>query len=250
MVAGIERLPVEMIGDVLRRLDSVSTLAISIRTSPIFWRAFQQNSLICCDILRSRIGTELLPYAIATHQARHWRDLGTNTEHDTRSLLDMLYTDPASILPRLAKIDNKGLKEIDHMHSIILRYAQEMAGRAFSFIGSGPAGYEVDEPASTTELYRICLAFYRVELYMQLFGVSKPQAVVPSLELQKSLFFNRHLPWINEQLACVHDFLEWKLSRRNQPPPLSTPPSTPSFLPSHHKANTKVSCAQRGLTRY
>ncbi|EFX01728.1 major facilitator superfamily transporter multidrug resistance [Grosmannia clavigera kw1407] len=212
MATSITRLPVETIGDVLRRLDSFSTLAVCIRSSPVFWRAFQENSQVCRDILKFRIGLTLLPYAIAIYEARHRRNLNVYTEDETHSLLDALYTDPASISRRLARIDTDGLKEIDRLHNVVQRSAHELAERALSVIESGSEGIEVGRIASTSELHRLCQALYRVELYMQLFGANgKPECQL-SFELQKSWFFDRHPPWMNEQLACVHDFLEWKLS--------------------------------------
>lgn len=66
-----------------------------------------------------------------------------------------------------------------------------------------------DLKLSPTEYFRVCRAFYRVELLFDLFR-SDPETA--SAGIEKRLFLSRHPPWENEQLGCVHDFLEKKLS--------------------------------------
>lgn len=55
---------------------------------------------------------------------------------------------------------------------------------------------------SSLEYYRFCRAFYRVELFYKLFRDSEdnPREYFPS--------FARLPPWENEQICCVHDYLE------------------------------------------
>lgn len=64
---------------------------------------------------------------------------------------------------------------------------------------------------SSTERQRVHRAFYRVELFFHVFRYIQPGMDHFPTE-DSVLFARRHYPWENEQLACVHDFLEKKFS--------------------------------------
>ncbi|KAL7952235.1 hypothetical protein V8C34DRAFT_319219 [Trichoderma compactum] len=64
---------------------------------------------------------------------------------------------------------------------------------------------------SPTEYYRFCRAFYRFELYCNLFRSSMPSNIASFSEDDRVWFFAQHAPWENEQLGNAHDFLELQL---------------------------------------
>ncbi|KAG5806140.1 hypothetical protein H9Q74_009496 [Fusarium xylarioides] len=83
---------------------------------------------------------------------------------------------------------------------------------------------EGDQGLSPGENYRISRAFYRFQIHRNLFLDKEEEIDLFSSydddededsssdsELKK-LFFDRHSPWVNEQLACVYDFLETRLT--------------------------------------
>ena len=57
-------------------------------------------------------------------------------------------------------------------------------------------------PIDAQEMRRLERAFYRFEIYANIFG--HPKARPFTGEEQASAFFGRFSPWENEQLACVH----------------------------------------------
>ncbi|MCJ1402995.1 hypothetical protein MMC11_006217 [Xylographa trunciseda] len=69
-------------------------------------------------------------------------------------------------------------------------------------------------PFSSTERRRIERAFYRFELYCNLFRERKYGDDRFSPEEQRDIFFASYTPWENEQLACIHDYLFDRLSIR------------------------------------
>jgi hypothetical protein len=96
------------------------------------------------------------------------------------------------------------------MHSIVQSFCDKFAAAAFEKL------YENDNHAagvlSSDENFRIMRALYRAELYWELFG-RESGGLVSNLG---NGFFDRHSPWVNEQLACIHDFLERELSKCKQ----------------------------------
>ena len=60
-------------------------------------------------------------------------------------------------------------------------------------------------PLSDTETARIIGAFYRFEIYCNLFRKSDKKQY--SLDDKTRMFFKGFSPWENEQLACVENYL-------------------------------------------
>lgn len=65
-----------------------------------------------------------------------------------------------------------------------------------------------EEPVlSSAETFQFFRAFYRVELYFNLFRGGSFSAGGDLEDEQTRLFFGRYSPWALEQMACVHDLL-------------------------------------------
>ena len=207
-------LPVEAVGNVLRRVDSIATLHTLVRSTKLFSTALQQNSHILENILISSIPQNLLPYAIAVQQASARGIAATDRPGQARALLDTLHNRPADLLRNLDNVQLAAGLEIERIHETSRRLAEEMVQKAVFVVESGPppGSVKVIPPVSNSEMDRIIVALYRVELYFRLFrSADSYAAVAAAQEEQASSFFGRFSPWANEQLACVHDFLERKI---------------------------------------
>ncbi|KAK2046699.1 hypothetical protein LZ31DRAFT_182901 [Colletotrichum somersetense] len=111
------------------------------------------------------------------------------------------------------------LKKMARIHDLIHSAAYKFATKAWHRLHRDEdEGTSDSVKLSPTEYFRFCRAFNRVELFYNLF--SKRMKVVDSViqstvlsEGRNLWFFNKHTPWENEQIACVHDFLESEIAK-------------------------------------
>src|SRR5262245_50545613 len=101
--------------------------------------------------------------------------------------------------------------EMDRTHEVIHEMVMDFATEAWDLLSQGKLGLAV--ALSFKEYTRFCRAFYRVELFYTLFRRQEESDLGMDILSEIQDFLSRHPPWENEQLACVHDFLEKKLSR-------------------------------------
>ena len=104
-----------------------------------------------------------------------------------------------------------------------------------------------DQELSSGESYRVARAFYRLQIYTNLFaegqedpdlfawykgnreetaGKAKEDIPSPTRD-QMFVLFNQHQPWINEQLACVYNFPETRITEGE----FSNPSSSQIYVP-------------------
>ncbi|KAJ0317779.1 hypothetical protein COL5a_010967 [Colletotrichum fioriniae] len=91
----------------------------------------------------------------------------------------------------------------DWVTTLALSYAAGAKIHLSSDITTSPETIDL----SPSEYSRFCRAFYRVDLFYVLFGAV---GNFNGLSGTGNLLFHRHPPWENEQLGCVHDFVEAK----------------------------------------
>jgi hypothetical protein len=206
----ITSLPCEVIAGVLRNLDNVSYLLPSILTCRHFYSSFKENPGLELDILRRQVTPALLPYSIAVMEASQLPR--PRTAASIQSLLDTLYNEPALLVSRARKMPLDTVLKMGRTHDIIESLAVGFASDAWTLLGQKEPGLSGSLVLSSTEFFRFCRAFYRVELYFSLFRGDQDQMNGDFEDGQTQWFFSKHPPWVNEQLACVHDFLEKKVS--------------------------------------
>ncbi|KAH8597368.1 hypothetical protein B0O99DRAFT_684699 [Bisporella sp. PMI_857] len=90
----------------------------------------------------------------------------------------------------------------------VIRLYHQVNGLATDFASQSKSTCQLEGKqfaVSKSELKRYERAFYRFELYCNLFGGLKSPSL--SLQEQRDAFFSKFSPSENEQLACVHDYL-------------------------------------------
>ncbi|KAI1423574.1 hypothetical protein F5Y12DRAFT_798269 [Xylaria sp. FL1777] len=209
----ITRLPCEVVACIFQKFDHIHCLLPSILTCRHFYSSYKESPSLALDILHCQIGQALLPYSIALFEASRM----TRTRSSIQKLLDTLYNEPAVLPQRLLDIPLSGLIEMGDTHDLVKNFVDAFASDAWSLVlshipdhGHGQADSLVLSP---TGRFRFYLAFYRVELFMRLFRDDSTQVLGTFEDEQVDMFLSRPPPWVNEQLGCVHDYIEKGFSR-------------------------------------
>ncbi|RBA20406.1 hypothetical protein FPRO05_08851 [Fusarium proliferatum] len=226
-MASILSLPLHLIADILRLLDSIQELPPILLSHRIFYSALLDTPSLPVDIIRSQIHDNLLPLAFTAFKSQ-------KSVRETRSV---------SVEEFLTHCYHNSMRNVDgtQFHLTVgeavevVRVDDALSSLRYEFASCSLRklhGANQDEPIesdrglSPGEYYRVSRAFYRFQIYRNLF-LDKEQEIdlFPSYDDDddedgdlssdnelKRLFFARHSPWVNEQLACVYDFLETRLT--------------------------------------
>ncbi len=107
-------------------------------------------------------------------------------------------------------------ENLDSMHAMVEWFTRDFARDTLPLVGKELGLERPGEMVlSADETFRIHRAMYRFQMYCNLFYKSPPATAQEwwfGLGLRK-YFFGRYSPWVNEQLACIHDYFERVLSR-------------------------------------
>lgn len=197
---GILDIPVEVVGDILGSLDNVRSIKSAVLANRHFNGSFKETPGIVRRVFRNQIDPIILPMALAVFDAErlpHPRTAGQVTQ-----LLDPVYKTPEVLLARAGQLTFPEMAIIAHLHEVIEKYANEYLNLAWSRISRR------DIVISRGEFIRASLAFYRVELFFMLFSRVHNGVALDAWDL----FMHRHPAWENEQMCCIHDFLDQKLN--------------------------------------
>ncbi|KAI1349840.1 hypothetical protein F5Y01DRAFT_326840 [Xylaria sp. FL0043] len=203
-MAPITKLPCELIVGVFRELDNESLLS-SILTCRHFYLSYKEYPSLPYQNLRRQVGSALLPYAAAVAGAPYLASDHSSVDR----LLNDLYNEPDNLASLLKHFPLTGLIEVGRTHDLVKDFADAFAQGAWNYLS--PSCQE-DVVLSSTEKFRFYRGFYRVELFFRLFRSDSSQLSDELYEQRVDSFFSRHPPWINEQLGCVHDYLEKRFS--------------------------------------
>ncbi|KAI1149476.1 hypothetical protein F4825DRAFT_464112 [Nemania diffusa] len=202
----ITSLPCEVIAGVLRKLDHVQSLLPSVLTCQHFYSSYKESPSLALDILQRQVGPALLPYSIALSEAS--RMPKPRSKSSISQLLDTLYNDPHALTRRARDIPFPALMQMGRTHDLVKKFANEFASDAWLLLGQSE-----NLSLSSAEQFRLCRAFYRTELFLTLFWGDKTEFSGVFVDERVDMFFSRHPPWVNEQLGCVHDYLEQRFSK-------------------------------------
>lgn len=199
-------LPLEVVGEFLKNLDTLESLKHSILSCRHFYAAFKETHGVGAVIIRNRIPRGLLPYAVAILEAR--RPTGSREY----VLLD-LHDEPGFLESRLISLPNQELGTLSRMYTIIEKRTLEFAVTALDRLHTCMLEpWFLRMSFTSTENIRICRGFYRVELYYALFGYGPHATDNPGkLESDQDLFFMKYPPWELEQFYCIRAYLTRKL---------------------------------------
>ncbi|KAF5025942.1 hypothetical protein F66182_1977 [Fusarium sp. NRRL 66182] len=224
-MASITSLPLHLVADILGLLESVQQLPSVLLSHRIFYSALLDTPALPLDILRNQIPNNLLPLTLLAYKSqRSVRELnGISVEE----FLTKCYNNP------LQDADGDHLRltvaqafQIGYIDDTLSELRDEFAlcslRKLHGLNQDGSLTY--DQGLSPGEAYRVSRALYRFQIYRNLF-LDKEQDLdlfhsyedeeeeyIEPDESLKRLFFDRHSPWVNEQLACVYDYLETRLT--------------------------------------
>jgi hypothetical protein len=191
-------------------------LLASILTCRHFYSTFKEYPGIAAKILQRQVTAALIPYSIAVVEASQLRP---RVENVAQELLDTLYLEPSKLTDRLLRMPVPLLAKTGHTHDVIDNFVAEFAGSAWAHLANQEGSRLVSDrlSLSSTEYFRFCRAFYRVELYFSLFRSSSNAPSDSSeghndgSEGQNEWFCSKYPPWENEQIGCALEFLELQL---------------------------------------
>jgi hypothetical protein len=207
-------LPCEVVASILKNLDNIRSILPCLLVCRKFYLSYQQYPSVKKDIVANHITKSLLPYAVAVRVASQLPKPLSAASID--EVLDNIYG-PQAQLNTLSCLNQMAVDDLRHlvrMHDIIHELAMEFAGQAWSTLCPD------DVNLSSMEYFRFYRAFYRFELLCSLFLTFAPSYEDLANSRARAQFLSKHPPWENEQIACVHDFLAWKMSKGQWPPDL------------------------------
>ncbi|KAH6613667.1 hypothetical protein B0J18DRAFT_460556 [Chaetomium sp. MPI-SDFR-AT-0129] len=209
----ITGLALELVVQIMSELHDMSSLGSLILSHSSFYMAytFASNRIVGC-IIRRQIPPDLLCYAIFVHLAQGYV-FGCTTpkgvkrffhDHDYDFFEDVrwkLFPDEGIVDIRMAGRLSLMHNHVDYFTKRFVEDAKPIAHRRLGL------PLESTGPASKDEIFRIQRALYRFQLQCELLRhqFTKPEWV----DLRPSVAygtFDPFAPWVNEQLACIHDF--------------------------------------------
>jgi hypothetical protein len=196
----IQRLPTELKQCLLSAMSDIPTLRSMALSCSSYCYAFSNaETLITAQVMRNQMDVDVLPEAVAAFESSR---LQPKTQQCARDFVrHHLHSRTA---PTELWTLSKALS-VSKLQSRVEFFARGFTAETLG--DSSALGYLDHAPPhwrlSRTEVNRIHRAFYRFEVYCNLFR----DPTLFNLSEQKDLFFSRFSNWENEQLACVHDFL-------------------------------------------
>ncbi|KAG8156475.1 hypothetical protein KVR01_013709 [Diaporthe batatas] len=227
------QMPLHLLTLILSELDDMQSLGSAIRSHRLLYAAYRDDTnTVLKSILRNQIPPGLMRYAVVAHDARH-------IDRDDKEALDQL------LVETLGRRDRRGLTfhqrflkyriennaaapalaaALSSTHSVVQHFSRRFLADTLPLAPEvfGPARSRSAE-ASADEIFRACRALYRFEIYCNV-GFRDDDNGEPGGDLsqgwssvrkgcQEYTHFRAFSPWVNEQLACMHDYLERVLSR-------------------------------------
>ncbi|KAI1632894.1 hypothetical protein F4809DRAFT_56899 [Biscogniauxia mediterranea] len=206
-MAPILRLPLELVASILCELDDIRFLPAAILTCRHFYLSFREHANIKNEVLQNQVGHQLLPYAVATLEAHRM-------PYPRQSLLSILHhePEPAAMAASLRLMPLPSLLEIGQMHDIVQNLATDFSTDAWNLLDEGDQTCRGELALSPAETLRLQRAFYIVELCLAFFK-SEDRLTGNPQEIRLTRYLSKHSPWENEQLGCIHDYLEKRISQ-------------------------------------
>lgn len=227
------QLPMHVVGLILTQLDDMRTLGSAIVSHPLLYASYKDlgPNTVVKSILRRQIPANVMRYAVLAYDAHRvdHRDAkavrslvawASSRRPDLEARFQEWYfewrldTDKEAA-PAIAAALSKTHSVIHYFCDRFIKDALPLAQDSLA-TGADP-NRSSPTSASTTEIYRVHKALYRFQAYCNL---RVRQASDPDSETAAGNAFS-HIqtvlsafsPWVNEQLACIHDYLERVLSR-------------------------------------
>ncbi|KAI1307128.1 hypothetical protein F5Y03DRAFT_126745 [Xylaria venustula] len=202
----VEKLPVELLQEVLECLPDVPSLYAAILSCSSFHSAFiGAECAISTAVLFNQIKVEVLPEAMIACDSALLRPHDPNPK-SRETILNFVTCN------FLQRPTGHGLwplwkaLHLGRLHFYVDALAKEFAVSALS---KSPLN-QLNRLPARQESCRIERTLYRFEIYCNIFRENEKRfSSSPSTVLsdRKRLFFDNFTPYENEQLGCIHDFL-------------------------------------------
>lgn len=230
------QLPLHLVGQILTQLEDLQTLGSAILSHPLLYASYKDlgATRVLLAIVRNQIPQDVMPYAIMAYKAqtvdpRHAYTLTTRAffRRSQRDFLDkyvrysLLREKNADAVPSFAAALTKTHSAVEYFCN---RFIHDVLPLAAQCVAPDSAHFSPTAPSST-EVYRIQKALYRFQVYCNLSARQESELQggtdVGAGRLRESRislqgiqhFFSQSSPWVNEQLACIHVYLERVVSR-------------------------------------
>ncbi len=227
------RMQLHLFTMVLSNLDNIQSLGSSILSHFSLYSAFEENpNTVIYDILRNQMSLEEMIYAMATYEASSVEPRNTARAEDLLQRWFNFMGPEARWFYRLypGKLKPSVAGAISRKHTTIQYFGHDFVKETLPLI-SEELGLERPDYIHVTanEVLRIHRALYRFQINCHLF-FHDDKDFRPDRERRRDLcdtmhgdFFGPFSPWLNEQLVCIHDYLERVLSRGKILPSASLP---------------------------
>ncbi|KAH8779834.1 hypothetical protein F5883DRAFT_406392 [Diaporthe sp. PMI_573] len=230
--APLLELPLHLVSATLSQLDSMQSLGSAILSHSLLYHSFcdDKKYIVRC-IVRNQIPSELIHYAEAAFKAKY---VDNDRFRDARTLLEsafkrveinhnhVLATDSGQDAQPYGSMDTISIASaISKTHWLVEYFCRSFIRERLPLMRELMGGPFDPEGVcqSQAELFRIRRALYRYQIYCNLvfrrktdFHPGRWVRQTRNSYLQQH-FFHPFPPWVNEQLCCIHDYLEDVLSR-------------------------------------
>lgn len=224
------RLPLHLVGMILMQLDDMQTLGSAILSHSLLYASYQDFGVhkVTLSVLENQIPRDVMPYAIMAFRAQNVDH--TNEEACRRVLrsrrcrrqglrplewfLKHGLDAEKDAVPTFAVALRKTHLVVQHFCD---RFIQRTLPLAQEFLGKDlTCSHPSLITASDKEIYRVQKALYRFQVFCDLRNRyrSDPYSenVRDNYTSPLQVILRDCSPWVNEQLACIYDFLENVLS--------------------------------------
>lgn len=213
-------MPVHLLTAILSNLDSMQSLGSAILSHSSLYAAFKEQSTnIIYRIVQNQIPSDIIPYATAVYKASQ---VDNRNPDDVGRILRRFFFNnvyPSGLVEHLpTDLDPAVAHALSKTHSVIDHFARGFVDDTLPLTRNQLGLYRPNyNQASMTEIFRIHRALYRFQLYCNLrlrdqSDLCRASKHEIALNSQTAFFFQVFSPWVNEQLACIHDYLERELS--------------------------------------
>lgn len=224
-LSNLLQMPLHLIAKVLVELECMRSVGSAILSHPIMYAAFKEYpKTVIYRILLKQVPRELIAYAVLAYNTS-WRGYRGPQEmrrliHSALRCVEGMSNDEIDLwlwgaMERMG-FNPATVSSLSKIHTLVehftRRYLKDTLPIASRDLFRRQSPTNARRP-SETEVFRIRRGFYRFQIYCNLVRMANNDTEHSLLARQ---FFLRWSPWVNEQLACIHDHLEGVLSEGAQ----------------------------------
>lgn len=205
----IKGLPFELICMILWNVSGVHALQAARQSSPVFYRVIPNlNEGIVRRVFFNHVHPSILPEANVALAASRIQNTPRGEDVDLKTFALLLAYETQGPIEQIL-ISGWSLRdaiEVGQLHCAVDIFTRRFITKA---LHSRSGSYESAAPVTRLERLRIERAFYRFEIYCNMFrpASSNYGGRDTFRSPEKYAYFRHYEPWEVEQIGCIHDFL-------------------------------------------